>query len=254
MVEKTFAPKEIIYREGDTPDVAYIIIGGKVDLMKAQGREDVTVASAETGQGFGEEALLESHNVRAFTARAIQPTKVQTLSYDEFEKALSQSPPVIQGVLYALARHAQPKAGSGAPAKEEPKVPAVSVGDITEITVAPAKDAPDKLFTPEKFALSRLPLRVGGFAPQAGQEPSTQNHINIPCEGPPLKVSKQQFEVVIENESLIVIDQGSRFCTIVNGQPIGRGYGNYSAPLQKGVNQLILGGKKSPYKIVVECK
>ena len=252
MVEKTFAPKEIIYKEGDAPDVAYVVLGGKVDLLKTSGREDIVVASVETGQGFGEEALLDGHTARIQTARAVEPTKVQVLSSTEFDQFLGQSPKPIQAVLYALARHAQPKVNRSV--TPEAAAPSVKVGDISEIVISPAKDAPDKLFAPAQFLLVRLPLRIGGFAPQAGGEPSTQNHINIPCEGPPLKVSKQHFEIVIEDGGLVLIDQGSRFCTIVNGVSIGRGFGNYSAPLQKGLNQVVLGGKNSPYKILVECK
>lgn len=253
MVEKTFAPKEIIYREGDSPDTAYVIIGGRVDLLKSSGREDVVVATATEGQGFGEEALLEVLNAREHTAKAIEPTKVQTLSGEEFEKQLGQAPQAIQAVLYALGRHVKPQSGARA-AVEEKKAPAVKVGDITEIVISPAKDAPQKFFAPISFPLARLPLRVGGFSPEAGQEPSGQNHINISCDGPPLKVSRQHLEIVIEDEGLVVIDQGSRFCTVVNGTMIGRGYGAYSAPLQKGMNEVLLGGRKSPYKITLECK
>ncbi len=255
MVEKSFAPKEIIYREGDTPDVAYVVLAGKVDLIKSVGRDEVISGSAEVGSAFGEEALLSDLDIRRSTAKAVQPTKVLILTPDEFDQQLAATPKPIQGVLFALARAAVAKPASpvAAAGKQAEPIIGVDVGDIKEIRIAPANDAMKKLFKEEVFPTARLPLRIGGFAPDGGSESSSQqNHVNIPSEGPPLKVSKQHCELVAEGGQVVLIDQGSRFNTVVNGTMIGRGYGVYSAVLKKGANEVILGGKQSPYRVTIE--
>ena len=253
MVEKSFAPKEIIYREGDTPDVAYIVLAGKIELLKSSGRDDVIAGSADVGTAFGEEALLSDVSARIYSAKATQPTKVEVLTPYEFDQHLAQTPKPIQGVLFALARHATSKPGAPAPTakKQEQDTPSVSVGDIKEIIVSPANDSMKKLVQEERFSSGRLPLRIGGH-PQDGSESSHQNHFSIPSDGPPLKVSRQHCELIAEDGQVKLIDLGSRFCTMVNGKMIGRGYGIYTATLKKGPNEVILGGKQSPYKITIQ--
>jgi serine/threonine-protein kinase len=55
---KTFAAGEIIFREGDKGDAAYMIVAGRCRAYRTVGGVDETLAVMEPGEAFGEMALI----------------------------------------------------------------------------------------------------------------------------------------------------------------------------------------------------
>ncbi|MBN67527.1 MAG: hypothetical protein CMM94_08200, partial [Rickettsiales bacterium] len=56
MNTKHVAPKEIIFREGEMGDAAYIIRSGSVEILKHAAHGDIQLAVLESGELFGEMA------------------------------------------------------------------------------------------------------------------------------------------------------------------------------------------------------
>jgi pSer/pThr/pTyr-binding forkhead associated (FHA) protein len=124
--------------------------------------------------------------------------------------------------------------------------------EIATITLYPSSAALKDAFEPVALPTANLPFTIGGY--RKGEIPTKQNDLNLPCEGPPLIISPKHCRIERCEESIVIVDQGSRFCTIVNGQPIGRAKASFKAPLISGENTITLGDYRSPYALRLVCE
>jgi ATP-binding cassette subfamily B protein len=85
--ERYSAGREIVV-QGDTGDRFYIIVRGKVTVLRNEGDRVVTVTNLHDGDFFGEMALL-SNQPRNATVRCLTGCVCLTLSRDLFERLLS---------------------------------------------------------------------------------------------------------------------------------------------------------------------
>ena len=162
---------------------------------------------------------------------------------------MQQCPKPILPILRAHLNRAKPKTEE---ARAEVK-PAASKPAISKIVISPASEASKQQFSDITLTAESLPFRIGGFTPGNEFLQSDQTHLHIASSGSPLIVSKNHCELSADENGLHLTDLGSRFCTVVNGVSYGRGQGKYAATLDKGANEITLGGPKSPYKITIKC-
>jgi serine/threonine-protein kinase len=87
---KSFAAGEIIFREGDKGDAAYMIIGGKCRAYRTVNGVEETLAVMHTGEAFGEMALI-LFEPRAATVAAIDPVTVLVLDQATMNEGLGLS-------------------------------------------------------------------------------------------------------------------------------------------------------------------
>ncbi|MCR5310031.1 MAG: ATP-binding cassette domain-containing protein [Lachnospiraceae bacterium] len=92
-----YSASEIIISEGDEGDLFYIIVRGRVEILKRIDDRDTRVKILEDGDFFGEIALL-SDVPRTATVRAIEPTLVISLKRSRFLELVG-SVPGMQGKL-----------------------------------------------------------------------------------------------------------------------------------------------------------
>lgn len=250
MGEKKVEAGEYLYREGDAADGAYTVVSGKVELLDITSSGEVRAGVADPGQIFGEVAVFDTQSVRPQSARAIEASVLTHLSAEEFQAQFAQCPAPIQPFLQiAFEKMKAVKVKS-----KQSFADAVNESDITTITIAPASEALKAAIKPIEIPVARLPFRIGGY-PEGGEiSRKDQVHLSIASQDAPLRVSRQHCEIVVENNTVVVVDLGSRFNTRVNGTIIGRGRGTYTAPLKKGANDVILGAADGPYKFTVTCK
>src|ERR1700753_129523 len=76
---KTFKPGDIIFKESDPGLFLYVVKKGKVELRRA----GVLLETVESGQIFGEMALIE-HNTRSATAVAAEDCQVVQVDEQKF--------------------------------------------------------------------------------------------------------------------------------------------------------------------------
>lgn len=251
MAEKTFGAREIIFKEDEMADVAYVIRKGSVEILKRGDSGEIKLADLKEGEIFGEMGLFDPKSPRSATARTTSETVVDVISEQELRELLDQCPkrvlPIIISVFERLRQTNQR-------VKSREQATALLESDFSKIVVEPAGEFPGSTFTPVEMPIAHLPFRIGGYPMDGEVKRSAGNHVNIACQGPPLLVSYSHCEVAIQEGKIYVRDMGSRFGTIVNDLPIGRGRGEYKAPIKKGENLIILGDKKtSPYKIRITC-
>lgn len=98
----SFSEGEIIFREGDVGEVAYIIDSGSVELSK-KGRMRVAVAEILRDGMFALLPLVDNLP-RQYTATAREETTCTVITREAFEKHLSASDPAVRAVVHYLTR------------------------------------------------------------------------------------------------------------------------------------------------------
>jgi len=84
---KAFAPGELIIREGDPGDAAYMIVSGRCRAFRSVDAEQETLAIMESGDVFGEMALLLD-GPRAASVEALEPVTVLVLGKSTMTEGL----------------------------------------------------------------------------------------------------------------------------------------------------------------------
>ncbi len=103
VTQEHFEPGQKVFHQGDVGDRVYIILTGKVDVL----RDDRRIASLGRGEFFGETALLRETSRNA-TVRCVEPLDVLALPKREFS--------VLSANLPELRRSFEAKSAERAPA------------------------------------------------------------------------------------------------------------------------------------------
>lgn len=107
--KRTFLDGEVIFREGDASNAAYIVVSGKVELTKA-GDAAATVVGA--GDIFGETGILEQGR-RTATAYARGPVTVKVIERGALVKSAAPPPATAPGRVGLWLRRLQAPASGG---------------------------------------------------------------------------------------------------------------------------------------------
>lgn len=102
LIERTFAPGEVILQEGESGSLAYKIISGKVEVTKKSGDSSVSLAILENNEIFGEISLIDDKPHSA-TVTAIDEVECICFPKEAFENELNGSSPIIQDIVRAFA-------------------------------------------------------------------------------------------------------------------------------------------------------
>ncbi len=87
---KTFAPGEIVFREGDKGDAAYMIVSGRCRAYRTVSGQEETLSMIEPGEAFGEMALI-LFEPRAATVVAVDQVTVHVLDQATMNEGLGLS-------------------------------------------------------------------------------------------------------------------------------------------------------------------
>lgn len=102
--EKKLAGGEVLFHEGDTGNVFYIIKSGTIEIIKGDpdSQNQVKLATRGKGDFFGEMSLLED-SPRFATARAAEESQVLSLSRDAFRGLITENPSIAMEVMSVLS-------------------------------------------------------------------------------------------------------------------------------------------------------
>lgn len=102
--QKTFQPGEAIVEEGHTGNGLYVIVHGRVEVVKSDGTDRAqSLATLEAGEPFGELALLGEWK-RTATVRAIEETTCLGIDRWVFLAHLERQPAIAVKMLQFLAQ------------------------------------------------------------------------------------------------------------------------------------------------------
>jgi CRP-like cAMP-binding protein len=91
LTEREMSPGETIFREGDHSHELYLIVSGKVDIVKHFGTTPHTLATSSAGDFFGDMALVEDRP-RSADIVAVEQGLLLVLSPEHFRQIILQDP------------------------------------------------------------------------------------------------------------------------------------------------------------------
>lgn len=96
---RTLAVGEVLFREGDAGDNAYVIDSGLLEISRRAGATaDMIIGTAGPGEMVGEMALIDNQP-RSATAKALKPTVLTVVPKDYFDAALASADPAVRHLL-----------------------------------------------------------------------------------------------------------------------------------------------------------
>jgi len=100
-IHKHCTQGEMIFSEGDSADVMYLVVGGKVLISIDKSGTGIPVAELSKGQIFGEMSLL-NQDIRNATASAIEESELLSIGPLELEQLINNHPNLatkLQGII-----------------------------------------------------------------------------------------------------------------------------------------------------------
>ncbi|HNS50843.1 MAG TPA: SpoIIE family protein phosphatase [Anaerolineae bacterium] len=102
--EVTAAPGDLLFAEGDPGDRLFVIVSGKVEVLKSLGSPDERMlAVREAGEFFGEMSLFEPDGRRTAAVRAMTPLHLLEMQRADFEQLLHHDPAVAYQMVRTLS-------------------------------------------------------------------------------------------------------------------------------------------------------
>ena len=105
MAEKTYQGGEVIFREGDEGNTFYQILNGSVEVVIGLGTENETkLTDLETGEFFGEIAVLEGFQRTATVIATEKDTRLLELSDENMTDSFENNPELVLSLMELLGR------------------------------------------------------------------------------------------------------------------------------------------------------
>lgn len=102
---KSFQAGDMLFKEGEAGNLAFIIQSGEIEIVKSAGADNEAVLAKVGQRGIiGEMALLDNSN-RMATARASIGGAAIVISRQLFDAKMHKADPFIRGLLNVLASH-----------------------------------------------------------------------------------------------------------------------------------------------------
>lgn len=97
---------EVLYRQGDPSDCAWLVESGSIELTASRGGDEVAHGVLGPGELLGELGLLESAS-RTATATAQVETVLLAIDHDLFVERLDKCDPIVRALVGGLRRRAR---------------------------------------------------------------------------------------------------------------------------------------------------
>lgn len=95
---------EILFEEGSQDDQLYVLINGKIDVIKSAGtKEETTMATLKPGALAGELSFIDGEP-HSMTLRSRNDSEVIILHRADFEQLIQTNPMVVYHVMRAILR------------------------------------------------------------------------------------------------------------------------------------------------------
>lgn len=97
-----FAPDQVLFRQGDEADAAYVIIDGRVEVLVDAAQGPISLAQVERNSIVGETGIL-CDMPRIATVKAITSLETLRIGKDQFLQLISEFPPLSIEIMRLLA-------------------------------------------------------------------------------------------------------------------------------------------------------
>src|SRR5215467_14024393 len=215
---------EVIVREHEWGDTAYIIEQGQVEVSKDLDGQRVHLANLGAGDTFGEMSMIDE-KPRSATVTAVTETVVREIQRDAFFHDLQTDSDValtLLKVLFERLREAHTLIlqlqKATPPPTLVPTAPLTVVLPPEQVTVMPQGLTPRAAaalpVTP--FPITRFPFRIGRQSP----DPLVYNDLMLP-DAVPLQISRHHVAFIAHEGRIGVVDRGSTLGSWVDDHRFG---------------------------------
>jgi len=241
---RQFEAGEVIFRENEIGETAYVIEQGRVEVLKKLDGKTVHLAYIGAGEPFGEMSMIDE-KPRSATIVAVENTIARELHRDDFVQNLQTDPEVAMSLLKVLferlreadATILQLHGRNGNGATTQPDV-VVSLEGLTPQAIRALPASP--------FRITKFPFRIGRKSPDV----LANNDLSI-VEGQPWQLSRSHLSFIKHEGRIGISDRGSTLGSSLNGQQVGGPAGECGPAFLAKENVLILGQDHSTFKFKV---
>jgi len=104
LTERSFRPRQMLFRAGDPPERVYLLLKGRVKIYQvAENGKEIILDVVSKGGVVGDMAIVEDGE-RTACAAAIDDTVAVTISWEDFSHLLQQSPKLGFAMMELMAR------------------------------------------------------------------------------------------------------------------------------------------------------
>ena len=102
MEKLEFNKGQFVFKAGDSAGYLFLLIKGEVGIFLPTNETNNPNFPVGENEIFGEMGVIEG-KLRMATARCMSPTKLMSISKDQFEKKIESSDPFIRGLIRILS-------------------------------------------------------------------------------------------------------------------------------------------------------
>jgi CRP-like cAMP-binding protein len=257
---RAFKKEDVLFCQGDASDRVARVRSGEIEILREVGGTSILLGHVREGEWLGEMGVIENRS-RSATARAATDGEVEILTVQQFLERVSNEPPLARELILRLsvrlrkiedkiAGELLPFTGDGSRGGRTGTTPDAVITDKSEISLAAQTDVLRAWIGATPIRVAKLPFLVGRLPVEGESKPLWRPDLLIQDERP-FRLSRQHFIIARSGDQLLVSDLGSTLGTIVNGRPIGHDFMKDTAPLHRGENHIVAGGRDSPFALSV---
>jgi CRP/FNR family cyclic AMP-dependent transcriptional regulator len=250
---KRFEAGDVLFRQGDVSDHVVLIRSGTAEVIREVGANSIRLGTAKEGEFLGEMGVLEGRP-RSATVVATSGLEVELIGRRGFLERVSSDPQLAQRLLVRMSSRLRDVenmlARLHAAAEVEARDRGDQIQDLPVLEITAVTYAAKFYIGTEPISIWSLPFTVGRARGPNEAGSDTKPDLEVP-EPEPFRLSRRHFSLVAEDHDVLIRDLSSELGTMVNDVPLGRDFGQDSAPLHHGLNRVVAGGAGSPFEFDV---
>jgi CRP/FNR family cyclic AMP-dependent transcriptional regulator len=95
---------DVIFEEGSTGRELFVVLDGRIDIVKKNGASETVIVTLSKGEFFGEMAVIDGSARSATAVSAAPKTRVMRINHARFVYLVSQQPAFALMVMDALSK------------------------------------------------------------------------------------------------------------------------------------------------------
>ena len=95
---------EVVFEEGSTGRELFVVLDGKIDIVRSSGADRAVLVTLGKGEFFGEMAVIDGSARSATAIAAVSGTRVMRINHARFVYLVSQQPAFALMIMDALSK------------------------------------------------------------------------------------------------------------------------------------------------------